>query len=620
MRGPATTSSRPLGLVHQAREAAGAGIHSEPVEGAVEARGRRVEDGGEWRASRGQAQGRRGERGEAGRDEVENGLLAFEDQLAGQGAAVGVAGLAGGPAGRDQEADDVLARAAGRVEERHGVGPVDEARGRPGLLRQVARGVHERVRPAAAKGRVLEPVRVVGAVPRVVAEHRPAPLGALSLLPSRRGERVAAAESGEGLGRQHLALRLARGAGVRGECHRPGLPGVAEVAAQRGQRAARLRRVDRAAEAGERRVDETDRRRALRVPVPDRRHEPLDLTRAVRAEIPVGAEGQNVPERVGRAEPLEAREPLPADALRVVEERAPLGVVVSAARPRVERDADAAAVGPLQDEQRRHLEAAPLGVVVEEGHGQPAHARPGQERGRTPGERGQLRVVRDVDRDAPGTLEAARGVERPQKGLLALETPEGVVQEGAEGDPALAKPPDELVLPLRVALEEGQGLVRDGHRVPVAVPLGLAVRAGHRVEVRADELGHVPSGGLLVEAPRVVGARVVHDVDRPARRARGRRGSRLGRSRQKERERKVGQHALRSLPSPARVLCRRRGIGLCCVRRGTREACGQAGPDVGARPRHRPVRSGSPRPGLAGRTRRCPRFRRRPSSSRSTWS
>ena len=297
-------------------------------------------------------------------------------------------------------------------------------------------------------------------------------------LPSRRGERVAAAEGGEGLGRQHLALRLARGAGVRGERHRPGLPGVAEVAAQRGQRAARLRRVDRAAEAGERRVDETDRRRALRVPVPDRRREPLDLTRAVRAEIPVGAEGQDVPERVGRAEPLEAREPLPADALRVLEERAPLGVVVSAARPRVERDADAAAVGPLEDEQRRHLEAAPLGVVVEEGHGQPAHARPGQEA--RPHPRG-ARAAPCGARRRSGCPRRARGGARgratagrpPRSGA-----PEGVAQEGAEGDPALAKPPDELVLPLRVVLEEREGLVRDGHRVPVAVPLGLAVRAG----------------------------------------------------------------------------------------------------------------------------------------------
>ena len=310
----------------------------------------------------------------------------------------------------------------------------------------------------------------------------------------------------------------------------------------------------------------------------------------------MGAEGENVAERVGRAEPLEAWEPVPADALRVLEERAPLGVVVSAARPRVERDADAAAVGPLEDEERRHLEAAPLGVVVEEGHGQPAHARPGQQGGGTPGERGQLRVVRDVDRDAPGALEAAGGIERPQEGLLALAAPEGVAQEGAECDPALAKPPDELVLPLRVALEEGQGLVRDGHRVPVAVPLGLVVRASHRVEVRADELGHVPSGRLLVEAPRVVGAGVVDDVDGPARRARGRTRE-TARAQRPAGTREAARAACSPQPTTARtLLCRRRGNGLCCVRGGTREAGGQAGPDVGARPRHRAVRSGSLRP------------------------
>ena len=382
---------------------------------------------------------------------------------------------------------------------------------------EVARGVHERVRPAAAEGRVLEPVRVVGSVPGVVAEHGPAPFGALSRLSCRRGERVAAGERGEGLGHQHLALRLARGGRVSGERHGPGFPGVAEVAAQRGQGVARLRRVDRAAEAGEGRVDETRGRRLLGVPRPDRRRETLDLPRALRAEVPVGAEGEDVAERVGRAERLEAGEPLGTDALRVLEERAPLGVAVAAAGPRVEHDADAPAVGPLEDEERRHFEAAPLAVVVVEGHGQPADARPGQQGGRAPGERGQLRVVGHVDRHAPGALEAAGGIERSEEGLLALPAPEGVVQEGAEGDPALAKPPDELVPAVGVELEERQGLVRHGHRVPVAVPLRLAVRARHRVEVGAHELGHVPAGRLLVEAPRGVGAGVVDDVDGPGR-------------------------------------------------------------------------------------------------------
>ena len=106
-------------------------------------------------------------------------------------------------------------------------------------------------------------------------------------------------------------------------------------------------------------------------------------------------------------------------------------------------------------------------------HGGPL---PRQEARRSPRERRQLRVVRHVDRHAPGALEAARGVEGPQEGLLALEAPEGVVQERAEGDPPLAQPPHELVFPPRVVLEEGQGLVRDRHRVAAAALRRLAVR------------------------------------------------------------------------------------------------------------------------------------------------
>ena len=268
----------PARLVDQAREAAGAGVHGESVEGSVEARGRRGEDGGGRRASRGEAQGRRGEGGEAGGDEVEDRLLALEDQLAGQGVAVDAAGLADGPARREQEADDVLARGAGRVEERHG--RRSGRRGRPpprpacARSRAVSTSVSaQRRRRDAFSSRFASSVPFQAWSPSIAQLHSALSLGS----PCRRGERVAPGERGERLGRQHLALRLARGAGEGGERDRPGLPGVAEVAAHRGQRAARLRRVDRAAEAGERRVDETGRRRLLRVPVPDRRREPLDL-------------------------------------------------------------------------------------------------------------------------------------------------------------------------------------------------------------------------------------------------------------------------------------------------------------------------------------------------------
>jgi hypothetical protein len=119
------------------------------------------------------------------------------------------------------------------------------------------------------------------------------------------------------------------------------------------------------------------------------------------------------------------------------------------------------------------------------------------------------------DRHAPFALETPRGVERPQERLLALSAPERVVQERAERQPPLAEPPNELVLPLRLVLDERQELVRDRHRVTVSIPLLLVVRRGHRVEMGPQQLGHVPSGLLLVVAPGVVGAGVVHDVDRP---------------------------------------------------------------------------------------------------------
>ena len=448
-------------------------------------------------------------------------MLALEDQLARQQTVVGVPGLADGPARWEEEADHVLAGASGRIEHRHRVGPIGQAGRGPRRLHQVARRVHQGTRPTTPQGSVLRAVGVVRSVPGVVAEHRPAPLGSLPRLAGRGKERVATGQSGEGFGRQHLALRPAGGGRVRGERDRPRLPGVAEVAAQGGQ--ARSRRVDRAAETAERRVDETRGPSPACVPVPDRGPEAVRLPRALRAEIAVRAEGERVAERVGGPERLEAGDPVGADALRVHEQRAALGVVVAPARPHVEHDTDAPAVGPLEDEQRGHVEAAPLGVVLEEGHGQPAHAGTGQQAGDSPRERGQLRVVRHVDRDAPRALEAAGGVERPQEGLLALKAPQGVVQERAEGDPALAQAPHQLVAAGGVVLEERQGLVRDGHRVAVAVPLRLGVRARHGVEVGAHELGHVPSGGRQVEAPGGVGARVVHDVHGPGRRgARGR--------------------------------------------------------------------------------------------------
>ena len=102
------------------------------------------------------------------------------------------------------------------------------------------------------------------------------------------------------------------------------------------------------------------------------------------------SEGEDVAEGVGGAEALEAGEPLGRDALRVLEERAALRVVVAAAGPGVEDDADAAAVRAFEHEERRHVEAAPLRVVVEERHGQPADAGAGEERRRAPGERRQL--------------------------------------------------------------------------------------------------------------------------------------------------------------------------------------------------------------------------------------
>ena len=189
-------------------------------------------------------------------------------------------------------------------------------------------------------------------------------------------------------------------------------------------------------------------------------------------------------------------------------------------------------------------------------HRTPAPARRSR---RAPRERGQLRVVRHVDRHAPGAFEPARGVERAEEGLLALPAPEGVVEEGAEGDPPLSEPSDELVLPLGVVLDERQGLVRDRHRVAVAAFVRLAVRARHRVEVGAHELGHVPSGGLLVEAPGGVGARVVDDVDRPG----GRRDGLGGGSGSPEQGEDQGDrgtcHGLASLtPSRAHLLLRSR--------------------------------------------------------------
>jgi len=239
-----------------------------------------------------------------------------------------------------------------------------------------------------------------------------------------------------------------------------------------------------------------------------------------------------------------------------LEEGAALRVVVPATRPGVEDDPHASAVGSLEREERRQGERGPLAVVVVERDGEPARARARQQRGGAPRQRGQLDVVDHVDRHAPLALQSPRRVEAAEEGLLALPAPQRVVQERAHGDPALAQAASELLAPPGVALDEGERLVRDRHRVAVAVPRGVGVGARHLVEVGPHQLGHVPAGRRLRVAPGVVGAGVVDHLDRPGRQG-GRRlrggGGKCG-GHQGQRERGEEAHARSSLPLQARPI------------------------------------------------------------------
>ena len=81
-------------------------------------------------------------------------------------------------------------------------------------------------------------VIVVGAIPGVVAEHGPAPLGALAVGLGSGGKigTAAACDSQQRFGGQESPLALAHGGRVRGQRDRPEVPGVTEIAANHRQK------------------------------------------------------------------------------------------------------------------------------------------------------------------------------------------------------------------------------------------------------------------------------------------------------------------------------------------------------------------------------------------------
>ena len=127
-------------------------------------------------------------------------------------------------------------------------------------------------------------------------------------------------------------------------------------------------------------------------------------------------------------------------------------------------------------------------------------------------------MFRHIQAGAPLPLHAACGIQRTNHAFRALKPPKRVVVLRSNINPPFFNSPDKLLLPLRIILEKCIRFLSHGEVVPVAILERLAVRARHLIEVCSHHIGIGAAGLLFIKAPRVVGAGVVRDVNRPRRR------------------------------------------------------------------------------------------------------